>query len=426
MKIYFKHYPSFIYVCLVLSTGLVSNFGALDRIATQWLYLSFVNTIGLVHFLYKENTREILKNFLSFKPLIALLLFVLWGLISFFYSINDAEVLVKFVRWVQLPITIFILSIIYYNSNDIDFIKIISVIISIVLVVELYFSYSPYFQLIEYTKYNFSFANILKGATGNKNITAASILIKTPFVIYLIYNINNRFTRILFSIINYSAFYLVFLLSARASIIGFFSVFSVLIISITIKMIKTKTIIKDSAIWMIIGSFILSSLIFQVNFRNDNSASFSKRVSTINTNDESTQQRLRFYRHSVDQIISNPIIGVGLGNWKIKSVDYDKNDVKAYIIPYHTHNDFLEIGTELGLIGLLLYLLIFYFPLKDVLRNQSGEAINVNTLILFCGIIYFIDANLNFPHARPVMQIPFILILVMSFIQKNKTKNVSI
>ena len=332
----------------------------------------------------------------------------------------------KFVRWVQLPITIFILTVIYSNYGDSDFVKTISLIISIVLVVELYFSYSPYFQLTEYTKYNFSFANVLKGATGNKNITAASILIKTPFVIYLIYNVKNRFSRVFLSIINYSAFYLVFLLSARASIIGFFSVLTVFITSLTIKTIITKTIIKDSAIWMILGSFILSSVIFQVNFRKDNSASFSKRVSTINKNDESTQQRLRFYRHSVDQIISNPIIGVGLGNWKIKSVDYDKNDVKDYIIPYHTHNDFLEIGTELGLIGLLLYLLIFYFPLKDVLRNKSSRVITVNTLILFCGIIYFVDANLNFPHARPVMQIPFILILVMSFIQKNNTKNVSI
>ena len=53
-------------------------------------------------------------------------------------------------------------------------------------------------------------------------------------------------------------------------------------------------------------------------------------------------------------------------------------------------------------------------------KKGNGEIINVNTIILFAGIIYFVDANLNFPHARPVMQVPFILILVLSFIKNNK------
>ena len=164
-----------------------------------------------------------------------------------------------------------------------------------------------------------------------------------------------------------------------------------------------------------------SIILFTVNFSGNNSASIIKRASTINIEDGSTQQRLRFYQHSVDQLLNNPIIGVGLGNWKIKSIDYDKEDVVGYTIPYHTHNDFLEISTELGIIGLTLYLLIFIFPFLDLLKKKgNGEIINVNIIILFAGIIYFVDANLNFPHARPVMQVPFILILVLSFIKNNK------
>tara|TARA_B100001175_G_C19476034_1_gene624359 strand:- start:1010 stop:1528 length:519 start_codon:yes stop_codon:yes gene_type:complete len=163
-----------------------------------------------------------------------------------------------------------------------------------------------------------------------------------------------------------------------------------------------------------------SLLLFAVNFSGNNSASIIKRASTINTEDTSTQQRLRFYQHSFDQLLENPLIGVGLGNWKIKSIDYDKEDVVGYTIPYHTHNDFLEISTELGIIGLTLYLLIFIFPFFDLFKyKEKKKIINVNSIILFAGIIYFVDANLNFPHARPVMQIPFILILVLAFIKTN-------
>lgn len=421
MKNLKKFLPHLIYLSLVIATGLVPNYGALDRIATQWLYLSVINTLGLLHFLFIGNTQKTIKSFLNFKPFIFLILFTFWGLLSFFYATNSVEVLVKFVRWIQLPITLFILSIIYFSYKDTNsFVKTISVLITLVLLLELYFSYSPYFQIIEYTKYNFSFANVLKGATANKNITAASLLIKIPFVIYLIMSYKNRAIQFLLSMISYSSFYLIFLLSARSAIIAFFAITIILLSTFIIKLIKDKSIIKDPAILMIIGSLLFSVISFQLNFRNDNSASFIKRASTINTDDESTNQRIRFYKHSVDQIISNPIIGVGLGNWKIKSIDYDKNDVGGYTIPYHTHNDFLEIGAELGIIGLLLYLLIFYYPIVRLIRNYTLKEINVNTLILTAGIIYFVDANLNFPHARPVMQIPFILILIVSFAQKNK------
>ena len=424
MKNLKKFLPHLIYLSLVIATGLVPNYGALDRIATQWLYLSVINTLGLLHFLFIGNTQKTIKSFLNFKPFIFLILFTFWGLLSFFYATNSVEVLVKFVRWIQLPITLFILSTIYFSYKDTNyFVKTISVLITLVLLIELYFSYSPYFQLIEYAKYDFSFANILKGATANKNITAASILIKTPFVLYLIFNLKNRVIQLLLSIINYSAYYLVFLLSARSAIIAFLTVFILLLVSFLINILRDKSVIKNAALWMVTSSLVFSVVFFQFNFRDNNSASFVKRVSTINTEDESTNQRLRFYKHSIDQIISHPIIGVGLGNWKINSIDYDKEDVKGYTVPYHTHNDFLEIGAELGIIGLLLYLLIFYYPIKGVIKNFNLKETDVNILILTAGIIYFVDANLNFPHARPVMQIPFILILVIAFVQQNNLKD---
>ena len=38
--------------------------------------------------------------------------------------------------------------------------------------------------------------------------------------------------------------------------------------------------------------------------------------------------------------------GTGLGNWKIKSIDYDSKDIVGYIVPYHAHSDFIQLGAE--------------------------------------------------------------------------------
>ena len=90
----------------------------------------------------------------------------------------------------------------------------------------------------------------------------------------------------------------------------------------------------------------------------DKGADFISRAATISlsTNDGSVNQRLRYYNDVLEHLVSNPFFGVGLGNWKLKSIDYDKNDIVGYVVPYHAHSDFIQLGAELGIIGFLLYL----------------------------------------------------------------------
>ncbi len=415
--------PELIFLVLFISTGLISNYGALDRIATQWLYLSVINTLGLIYFLNDKKFIAESNKVFQFKPFIFLVLFIAWGLISYFYALNQEEVIVKAIRWVQLPISLFIL-LNFFKSDYLTYVKVISVIVSSILIVELYFTYSTYFQLTQLSAYDFTYAFILKGATGNKNINAASLLIKTPFLIYLISLFRNHLIKYSLAGVLIMTTYMVFILSSRSSIIALFFVISMLIFRYIYLSVRNKSMIKDTSYFLILGGLLFSVMLFSVRFNNTNSASIIKRASTVNLEDTSTQQRLRFYQHSLDQTLNNLIIGVGLGNWKIKSVDYDKKDVVGYTIPYHTHNDFLEISSELGIIGLILYLLIFIFPFLGIFQHKEGnKLINVNTIILLAGIIYFIDANLQFPHARPVMQVPFILILVLAYIHNNRLKD---
>ena len=74
-------------------------------------------------------------------------------------------------------------------------------------------------------------------------------------------------------------------------------------------------------------------------------------------------------------ITSNPIFGTGLGNWKLKSIDYDKNDINGYVVPYHAHSDFIQLGAELryywiftlfGVFSWAVYYVLFLRILRTV------------------------------------------------------------
>ena len=118
-------------------------------------------------------------------------------------------------------------------------------------------------------------------------------------------------------------------------------------------------------------------------------------------------------------------------NWKFKSIDYDKKEMFGYTVPYHAHSDFIQLGAELGIIGFLLYLGIFIvafiWGLKILVYKKlpSQEILFVSTLIISLGV-YFIDANLNFPIARPQVLIVWALViaLISYFYIESKKNNI--
>ena len=148
---------------------------------------------------------------------------------------------------------------------------------------------------------------------------------------------------------------------------------------------------------------------------------------SISTNDGSVNQRLRYYQDVLTHLSSSPIFGTGLGNWKLKSIDYDSKDIEGYIVPYHAHSDFIQLGAELGIIGFLLYLGVFlwavYYVFVFIARSKSSieEKTFVFLLLVSLGV-YLVDANLNFPIARPQVLVVWavIMALILNYYQKHK------
>ena len=166
--------------------------------------------------------------------------------------------------------------------------------------------------------------------------------------------------------------------------------------------------------FLIIPIFALGSFVFVNYITKSTSNSLVNDVASINISADSSNNRFLLWDNAISYIKDHPLIGAGYGNWKIESLPYWKTHLTAYTVPYHAHNDFLEISTELGIIGGLTYLSIFilmFWKLFILFRTLSSTN-QLFVLTLFCSLsIYFIDASLNFPFERARMQIMLALII---------------
>jgi len=125
---------------------------------------------------------------------------------------------------------------------------------------------------------------------------------------------------------------------------------------------------------------------------------------------------MTYYKNAIQAMFDQPLLGYGIGNWKVVSIKYAKDFIHGYEVPYHAHNDFLQIGAETGIIGFLSYLFIFLFLLYKLIWSILSNRVNQNKkefylAFFLCVLIYSLDSSINFPRARPVNIINLTLVI---------------
>lgn len=422
MKLIFK-----IVLLLYLIVGIIPNLDALDRVVTQWLYLNILNTFVLFFLVIKGYPLK--KYFLNKTSILFFALFI-WSTISMFFAINRVESIVVLSQLFAIIIA-FIITTICLSEIESPF-RFISNVISIYLIAELISIYSPFINTQAALNQIYSRSSLFLGYAANINITAFSIVYKIPFLIYSVLKLKKfKFLSIIFTFLIFSL--IIFasgtLNSTRGAIIAYTTLALILFIISLVIYFKSKEnkllILSITYSLSVILSFPLNTYLSDSFGKSE--SNITNRISSLNALiddekkiDESINQRLNFYNQAVTVIIKNPFFGTGLGNWKIKSIDTNKENITGYTVPYHVHNDYLEIGAEIGLVGLIIYLTILYFGFKNVVINFTkiiftSAKLHENSLIcvvisLFI-YIFLIDSNLNFPFHRPIVYINLIVLL---------------
>ena len=397
--------PEFLFLVCFLAIGYIPYFGSIDKLAPQWLLLSILSFTYLLITLIKGGVDWKLINNISIKSFVLFLVCILFSMI---FSVNIIESSIVFFRWLTIALVFLSFIIILSKIKKTENIFLILVIFSLF---EILLPFIEYLRIVSIKDFSFADSNYLKTFTGNKNITSASLSLKFPFILYAINRYKNPLMRIFLIIFLFIGFYDLILISSRAALLG--------VMIVSLGCILYFIFYKKDKYVIVYPLLYVSALLLSTLTLSNSNVLITDRVSTINTNDQSTNERIRFYRHGLNAFINSPLIGSGIGTWKTESIKYDKENIQSYVVPYHMHNDFLQLAVEIGVLGLLAYLSMFWFSLKYLILNLKKKKEIIIPLILSF-IIYGIDANFNFPMARPIMQVQLFLLFALVIKLKNE------
>ena len=273
-----------------LSVGFIPNWEAVDKIAPQWLYLSILNLIcGL--FLFSQRKIFLNRFFLVLNSYMSLfyVAFVIWAALSFFYAINPTEVLVNIVRHFNTLFMFLHLGILLFNLKNKN--KLLSYAIMGILAIEVY---AVLEQALEMYRSGTINPVQLKGVTANRNITAFSIAIKIPYVIYLIIISEKNWIKAFFIFLIFLSLLSLSMIQSRASFVAA-ALIGVLLFSWTIiRYSKSRNLYEFLPNLFYAIPFSLALLVNQTLI-SDKGADALSRAATISlsTNDGSVNQRRR-------------------------------------------------------------------------------------------------------------------------------------
>ena len=425
-----------IFVGLYLFVHFIPDLGAHDVMGPQWLYTSCIDFVGIAFiFMHLQHYAEAVHGIFKYKFTIVFTFLVAWAAISYFYAINPIETLVTGSRLVTTYLVFIVLSILFYKQPLPVLLTSISVIMAFVLLYDslvLLNTFSSNLTTMDLDQ------NILalRGNHGNKNVMAASLLIKFPFVLWLIIN-NKLLGKLLAAFILVMGVIGLLILNTRSTYVGLI-IIAIIFIATTLyfkSKENKKAILSQIAcliIPIVIGYFIANVFLdtaVQMQDTQGTYGSITKRIGDITLASEENS-RLRLWENAIDYSIKHPLIGCGYGNWKLASIPYEIFHTTDLFVPYHAHNDFFEMFADLGLLGGISFALLFLLVLIatfSIWKNKSFNHLHLAATILFMSITcYAVDAFLNFPAERTAMQSILAITAALIFIplsyQQENTK----
>lgn len=127
---------------------------------------------------------------------------------------------------------------------------------------------------------------------------------------------------------------------------------------------------------------------------------------------ETVKLRLNLWNRTAQMILDKPILGVGLGQWRLVFPEYGTplvingsgNNVE--ILAQRPHNDFLWITAETGILGgacyLTFFLMLLYYAFK-IIRSRADPGQKIMVLSMVYGISgYLIFSLFSYPKERPL------------------------
>lgn len=393
-------------------TVLTPNWMAFDSNAPKFYTFAILNLVVAILVFSIKDFREknkVLFGFFTNKIGIAYTAIIFFALLSFAKVINVEEAVLHFFKvFTAFSAAWMVSALVIYNPKNIT---VLAVSMTALLLYDSLETFRGVSKIIKGTGSDID----IKSSYSNKNILASAMFIKIPFAIWLFFFKKDKL-RIIGGIGTLVGTLAIFFMSTRAFYLATFIIMFVLIgygilNYFILKNKKTAVSVGGHMLFVLIA-FGIFSFVQGVMYPKaiKESTSFTARLATI-ADQENTSNNLRktAWTTTLTEMIPNdPLLGVGIGNWKVRYLEYENSYSPHYIYMYKAHNDFLELTSEAGIFAglafLSIFLLIAYYFLRATYKNKNSELEKWLFLPLFGLFAYSFDAFFNFPQDRPEIQ----------------------
>ncbi len=217
--------------------------------------------------------------------------------------------------------------------------------------------------------------------------------------------------RILAGIFFLTPLYYLLISKNRGGYMGFLFSFAFGIGYMVFKFLKER---KVSIIWVAkygIPSFIAFALFLA--FHPSGKSAVSKFLTSFDLNHPTVQTRLHAWKSAFDMIKDHPVLGVGIANYEIYSWKYQTEKLERMTLATNTrvdktHNEYLQVLSELGIIGFLLFMWLL-FEIGRAIFNSISKRENIFYPLAFgMGIVaILVDSFFAFPLQFPATVVHF-------------------
>ncbi|MBO5838461.1 MAG: O-antigen ligase family protein [Bacteroidales bacterium] len=405
------------FVCCLLSIQLFPPLLVLDSTSLRHFLIALfdISALGFVlHYTIKYKANILSRSVFSNS------LMIVWGVllafmgVSMLWTMNPIEGLAVWNRWiVVLLASVLCSAFLLYENKTLKALIVTTIVIAIINVLSCIIFYYVF-------DVHISQRNNLKlnGFYGNKNIFAVAFLFKLPFLYYAFMRYKGFIKWISLVLVFMIAFCLV-ILSTRSSFVGLIFQAVILLVYGVYSILKVnrskKAILGFVLPLLAIGcGFFSGNRFIEYNYEHfaakkvKNSYSVDERFKSIA--DGNSKGRLLIWKNTVEIIKEKPLSGYGVGNHKLAIMKVECAKKHDYIVSDHAHNDFLEMFSELGIFGCLIYVLTYVFAaiysLKQMFAKGVNELFRLRAMVGGTIILtYMNDAMFNFPLERADCQI---------------------
>jgi len=355
-----------------------------------------------------------------------LILFSLVLVLSLFISQTKAVSFQEFIIFFSYILIFFLITNNLNKKEDFNsFVKLFFIISSLISIYTLiqYYGVDPYLSDL----------HSLTSTIGQKNWISNYLAMIFPVVFSYFLLEQNKKIRILYFLL-LSILYATLMICQSRGIWISISLTAILAIYIIFKL-KFYEIFRKNKKWLflLLVTFLVVTIIYSTdNPLNKSAITVPQRaISTFDEQDPSINTRLLIWKTTLEMIKDRPILGSGIGTFKMNYLIYQAEFLKnnPYYIQYsgkagEAHNEYLQMWAEIGIIGLGIFIgviLMFYSLIIDYLKKNDSDKEKIIVFGLVLGITCFlIHCLFTFPLHVPALGITFFALLGLAVVYTRK------